>query len=109
MVFECNACNLELLAVVIEGRGKRVEEAGNHVHSKAVLGRTCEPGWRSWLKFVAFFHFMLHLPMSAQLAWLISRSVPWNLNLNNNVAFELRFESIRGEREPPSEFGISIV
>ena len=57
MVFECNACNLELLAVVIEGRGKRVEEAGNHVHSKAVLGRTCEPGWRSWLKFVAFFSF----------------------------------------------------
>ena len=52
---------------------------------------------------------MLHLPMSAQLAWLIRRSVPWNLNLNNNVAFELRFESIRGEREPPSEFGISIV
>jgi len=34
---------LELLAVVIEGRGKRVEEAGDHVHSKAVLGRTCEP------------------------------------------------------------------
>ena len=56
-----------------------------------------------------FFHFMLHLPMSAQLAWLIRRSVPWNLNLNNNEAFELRFESIRGEREPPSEFGISIV
>ena len=57
MVFEFNARNLELLAVVIEGRGKRVEEAGNHVHSKAVLGRTCEPGWRSWLKFVAFFSF----------------------------------------------------
>ena len=57
MVFECNACNLELLAVVIEGRGKRVEEAGNHVHSKAVLGRTSEPGRRSWLKFVAFFSF----------------------------------------------------
>ena len=55
MVFEFNARNLELLAVVIEGRGKRVEEAGNHVHSKAVLGRACEPGWRSWLRFVAFF------------------------------------------------------
>ena len=55
--FECNVSNLELLAVVIEGRGKRVEEAGDHVHSKAVLGRACEPGWRSWLKFVAFFSF----------------------------------------------------
>ena len=45
MVFECNASNLELLAVVIEGRGKRVEEAGDHVHSKTILSRASEPGY----------------------------------------------------------------
>ena len=56
MVFECNACNLELLAVVIEGRGKRVEEAGNHVHSKAVLGRTCEPWVEKLVEICCIFH-----------------------------------------------------
>lgn len=34
----------ELLTVVIEGGGERVEEAGHHIHSKAILSRTCEPG-----------------------------------------------------------------
>ena len=62
MVFEFNARNLELLAVVIEGRGKRVEEAGNHVHSKAVLGCTCEPWVEKLVEiccifFISFFTF----------------------------------------------------
>ena len=35
---------IELLTVVIEGGGKRVEEAGHHIHSKPILSRTCEPG-----------------------------------------------------------------
>ena len=59
MVFEFNARNLELLAVVIEGRGKRVEEAGNHVHSKAVLSRTCEP-WVEKLVEICCIFFSFH-------------------------------------------------
>ena len=35
---------VELLTVVVEGRGKRVEEAGDHVHSKPILSRASEPG-----------------------------------------------------------------
>ena len=61
----------ELLTVVIEGGGERVEEAGHHIHSKAILSRTCEPGKilvhmnleKYWLKMT-----MHHLPISAQLA-----------------------------------------
>ena len=35
---------VELLTVVIEGRGKGIEEAGDHVHSKPILSRAREPG-----------------------------------------------------------------
>ena len=35
---------VELLTVVIEGRGKGIEEAGDHVHSKPILSCASEPG-----------------------------------------------------------------